>query len=661
MNSKFTYFIFLAIALLPSQAFAQSGDFLKVQAIDQGDENQHELYNRLSDQLDSDRWGKYDYIEHQGNQEISHGSNDQILRQSNFHNQSKNNYSHISDSLAGNQIIHVNPSSGKDNSNGSRTTPVKTISQALTMAKAHTVIILNPGNYNTATGEKFPLILPDQVTIQGSGDSQEKRVIIQGNGDFTSENFGRQNVTLVMGDHTRLTGVTVNNQSSGFAIWLENIRATLTNNTLTSQGVGLAVEGTSQVVIQENNFLKGKNGMLIGGTAQGEIRDNLFEKTGQGITVTDQAKPLIVGNRLVNNQDGIFVTGRSQPVLRGNYLEKNQRDGIVITEQALPDIGNTEEPGRNTIRDNGRYDLHNAITHTVIPAYGNLLESDRLQGKIDVIGSIRPVRSVGNSASVVANARLNSYRNSTNNVLMNSSTSQPEISQPETSPNLISQTGDRPYLVVPNTVNPSNPLPANQNRSPSLNRRNLRNNRPSNRRPATSVDNGDWSMPNADNGSYDNNYNSNYNNNNYNSNYNSNWNNNNRSNTRNNTNTTSLGLLPVPSGDIPIGSGGYVPPGLGISGFANNSYDTPVNPITVDYTSSRNRAIALGLRYRVVVDVSNSQQTQTLLSIVPDAFKINIAGRNLMQAGAYQDRGEANQLLQILVNSGLPARIETIR
>ncbi|MGL6281683.1 MAG: SPOR domain-containing protein, partial [Microcoleaceae cyanobacterium] len=99
----------------------------------------------------------------------------------------------------------------------------------------------------------------------------------------------------------------------------------------------------------------------------------------------------------------------------------------------------------------------------------------------------------------------------------------------------------------------------------------------------------------------------------------------------------------------------------GISGFANNSYDTPINPITVDYSSSRNRAIALGLRYRVVVDVSNSQHTQTLLSIVPDAFRINIGGRSLMQAGAYQDQGEANQLLQVLVSNGLPARIELIR
>ncbi|MGL5510869.1 MAG: DUF1565 domain-containing protein, partial [Microcoleaceae cyanobacterium] len=282
MNSQFTYSIFLAIALLPSQALAQSLDSLQVKAIDASQTN---ISQPVSDQLSGH------------------------------------------DHLASNQIIHVNSNSGKQNNNGSRTAPVKTISQALSMAKANTVIILSPGNYSTATGEKFPLVLPDQVTIQG-------------NGDFTSASFGQQNVTLVMGDRTRLTGVTVSNQSAGFAIWLENIKATLTNNTFTSQGVGLAIEGTSQVIIQENNFLQGKNGMLIGGTVKGEIRDNLFEKTGQGITVTDQAKPLIVGNRLVNNQDGIFVTGQSQPILRGNYLEKNQRDGIVITEQALPDIGN---------------------------------------------------------------------------------------------------------------------------------------------------------------------------------------------------------------------------------------------------------------------------------------------------------------------------------
>ncbi|MGL6284526.1 MAG: DUF1565 domain-containing protein, partial [Microcoleaceae cyanobacterium] len=452
MNSQFTYSIFLAIALLPSQALAQSLDSLQVKAIDASQTN---ISQPVSDQLSGH------------------------------------------DHLASNQIIHVNSNSGKQNNNGSRTAPVKTISQALSMAKANTVIILSPGNYSTATGEKFPLVLPDQVTIQGNGDSQGKQVIIQGNGDFNSASFGQQNVTLVMGDRTRLTGVTVSNQSAGFAIWLENIKATLTNNTFTSQGVGLAIEGTSQVIIQENNFLQGKNGMLIGGTVKGEIRDNLFEKTGQGITVTDQAKPLIVGNRLVNNQDGIFVTGQSQPILRGNYLEKNQRDGIVITEQALPDIGNTEEPGRNTIRGNGRYDLHNTIANTVIPAYGNLLESDRLRGNIDVIGSSQPgSNAIGNTTAMIG-SRVNSYRHSTNNISVSSSTTQAEIS-----PNLLSQTGDRPYLVIPQTANPA---PANNNRPLLPNRRNVRNrlapmnNRPPLRRPATAVDNGDWSMPNSDN------------------------------------------------------------------------------------------------------------------------------------------------------------------
>lgn len=601
MNSQFTYAIFLAIAFLPSQALAQSLNPGQVKAID--------------------------------------------TKQANL-SQSLQLTGHDDLNLASNQIIHVNSQNGKNNGNGSRSEPVKTISQALTMAEANTVIILSPGNYSTATGETFPLVVPDQVTIQGNGDQQGKQVIIQGNGDFTSQTFGRQNVTLVMGDRTRLTGVTVKNQSTGFAIWLENIKATLTNNTLTSQGVGLAIQGNSQVIIQDNNFLQAKNGMVIGGTVRGEVRDNSFERTGQGITITDQAKPLIVGNRLVNNQDGIFVTGQSQPVLRGNYLEKNQRDGIVITEQALPDIGNTQEPGRNTIRGNGRYDLHNTIASTVIPAYGNLLESDRLRGNIDVIGASQPTRAIGNTTATLG-SQVNTYRRSTNNISVGASTSQAEIS-----PNLISQRGDRPYLVVPQTVNPS---PANNSRPLSPNRRNIldrltpRNNRQPVRRPATAVDNGDWSMPNTDNSGYDTNNNGN-----------SNWNNNNNwSNASNNSNTVSLGLLPVPNSNIPIGSGGYVPPGLGISGFAANP--APLNPITVDYRSSRNRAIALGLRYRVVVDITNSQQTQTLLSIVPYAFRINIGGRSLMQAGAYQDRGEANQLLQVLVSNGLPARIESIR
>ncbi len=109
--------------------------------------------------------------------------------------------------------------------------------------------------------------------------------------------------------------------------------------------------------------------------------------------------------------------------------------------------------------------------------------------------------------------------------------------------------------------------------------------------------------------------------------------------------------MPVPSRNIPLGRGGYVPAPLG-----GNSL-----PDSADNSPSFNRPSALGLRYRVVVDTNSWGDRQKIQSLVTGAFRSFSNGRPVMQAGAFREREKAEELLQMLTANGWNARIEEIK
>ncbi|WP_219904193.1 DUF1565 domain-containing protein [Stenomitos frigidus] len=109
---------------------------------------------------------------------------------------------------------------------------------------------------------------------------------------------------------------------------------------------------------------------------------------------------------------------------------------------------------------------------------------------------------------------------------------------------------------------------------------------------------------------------------------------------------TSAGLLPVPNPDAPIGVVGSTP----------NVYRAQQTAASRAFAADR---VALGLRYRVVVEADDSQQAQ-LRTTFPNAFRTSIKGRSLMQVGAFGDRTKADQLMQTLSSQGVQAMVETM-
>jgi parallel beta-helix repeat protein len=289
-------------------------------------------------------------------------------------------------------VIYVNPNTGQDVTGAglSAATPYRTITFAISQAQADTVIKLAPGSYSQDTGESFPLKLQPGIMLLGDESSKGQGTLIIGGGYYTSRTFARQDVTILAENNTTIAGLTVTNPNlRGTGVWVESSNPLIKNNTFTNSGrEGVFVTGTGNPKIENNIFVTNKgNGVSVAKSAQGEIRNNLFENTGFGIAIGGNSTPLVEGNQIVQNQDGLFISESAQPILRRNVIQNNKRDGIVLTVNALPNLGTNDSPGGNLIRNNTRYAVNNATRSNRIVAIGNDIDESKIVGAVDFVAA----------------------------------------------------------------------------------------------------------------------------------------------------------------------------------------------------------------------------------------------------------------------------------
>jgi len=74
--------------------------------------------------------------------------------------------------------------------------------------------------------------------------------------------------------------------------------------------------------IEDNVFTRnGGNGISVARSAQ-EIRNNVFQDTGFGLAIGGTSEPLVAENQIIENADGLLVSDSARPVLRNNVIEK---------------------------------------------------------------------------------------------------------------------------------------------------------------------------------------------------------------------------------------------------------------------------------------------------------------------------------------------------
>ena len=511
-------------------------------------------------------------------------------------------------------VIYVSSTMGNDGGQGTQQSPFKTITKAVSMAPSNTAIVLAPGTYSSQTGEQFPIILHNSVTLQGNPSTKGKDIIISGGGWYTSKTSAQQNITILGANSSRISGVTITNPNQrGYGLWIESSSLIVSQNTFTGNSHdGISIVGISAPIIQENSFIQnGANGITIYGNSRPEIRNNEFQNTGFGINIAQNAAPFLIGNRVFDNKDGIVIQANARPILRNNQIERNQRDGIVAIAEALPDLGNTQEPGGNVIRNNGRYDLNNGTKGQQILAYGNQLGSNKIIGAIQLSQT-----SLGGSSPL---ARQLSNPGDASGVTPMNQTSSLPVYVPESN-----TASSIPIPVPPPESSRLPPLPPSRPGQPSSGDQvvgllvpivsDLILGRPAavptpartqpRRAPQAITQPPQTVAPNS---------------------------------------VAAIGVLSVPGPNIPIGSGGGLLPNEVATGNQGGAALSPA---------------ALGLRYRVVVEGSSDNDLRRIRSVVPEAFRTVVQGRSVVQAGAFRDQYRANSLLQQLTRSGLRAKIE---
>lgn len=289
------------------------------------------------------------------------------------------------------QTLYINPVSGDDRASGSQSAPYKTLTRALRRATSGTLIRLVPGRYGAANGETFPLEIGPGVQILGELANRGQSVVFDGGGDFLSPIFARQNTTLRLGNGATVQGITVTNRNPrGTGIWVEDGVGAIAHCTFLNCGrEGILTTGNANISITDSTFQgNAASGISLTRNSKGELRRNLFQQTGYGIAISDTAAPLLSENRILNNRAGIVISGSARPVLRNNQVEGNQADGLVVMNNAVPDLGQPQDPAGNSFRRNGESDVRNASAAPLV-SVGNDLSPTRVN--VNISGSSQGV------------------------------------------------------------------------------------------------------------------------------------------------------------------------------------------------------------------------------------------------------------------------------
>ena len=246
------------------------------------------------------------------------------------------------------RLIHVNALSGSDVSgDGSQFRPLQSIHHALQMAEPNSIILLDPGEYGTETGENFPIMLRPGVTIQGAVAPELGEVIVRGNGTFVNAAGAYMQATIIGVDGAGLGHVTVTNPSpSGYGLVVESGRPVIRANHFIGNGyAGAYVGGNASPLFEENLFANnGSVGLVLTDQSRAQVNGNIFESTGTGIQVDPGAEPQISNNRIVSNLRGMVVAADAEPQLFNNEIARNRQNALI--EYTAANKAATPEPSR---------------------------------------------------------------------------------------------------------------------------------------------------------------------------------------------------------------------------------------------------------------------------------------------------------------------------
>jgi hypothetical protein len=242
---------------------------------------------------------------------------------------------------AASRTFNVNPATGKDSNSGAPTSPFKTLTKALSKARAGDTIQLAGGNYSQASGERFSPIagqptasVPSGVTIKGNTGAGLNTVL-----------FGAPNqVGLVLGGSATIKEVT----TVGFGLGLEASQCTQTLNGMHFTGGGIRLTGTASTTLTGQVHLEPQfrvdNGQTI-----------FTGPSGATVSVKDQAQFTMTGGDIFDftrtgdgspncdtTQKGIVASGSAHVTLNSVLLDDLAGGALDLTGTSSADVNGTK-------------------------------------------------------------------------------------------------------------------------------------------------------------------------------------------------------------------------------------------------------------------------------------------------------------------------------
>ncbi len=231
--------------------------------------------------------------------------------------------------IAGPSGFFVDALSGSDLSSGSVGSPWKSITYALSQIVACDTLNVQPGLYDTANGELFPIIVPDNVSLIGNEALKGKgpvETLIQG-GALSPDNLGNNLLwaALNMGTSSEIAGLVVDNDEP------------------------LAGDNSNRIW-----------GLVIGANSDAVIRNCCFRNSQSGgiYIFNNTQNHVIIGNEITSNGNGIaFINGGIGTRVETNVITNNAFG--VLYDSAGGDLGGgaAGSVGGNVFSCNGSSDL----------------------------------------------------------------------------------------------------------------------------------------------------------------------------------------------------------------------------------------------------------------------------------------------------------------
>lgn len=294
--------------------------------------------------------------------------------------------------------FYVSALSGDDANAGTEQAPFKTITKAMSVAQPDDSVKVNPGTYDIANGEVFPIQIPDGVSLIGDENNRGRGAvytIIQGQDSVNAF----YEAAVAGSDGGRISGFTIKAEDDSrmrYGVFAEYESFVIENNDFRDTWGGVWVAGTGDFLIQNNSFTTSDYSiqahadgsatiqynvsylssgiMYISGEGQINVYGNSFDQTSKCAIQVNIGSPLIDSNTFTGRYSlltgAIQIRNTTSPMIRRNDFIVDLSPCIYIYHDAAPDLGTTVDPGENVFRGNSGVAIHHSSVATV-EAIGN--------------------------------------------------------------------------------------------------------------------------------------------------------------------------------------------------------------------------------------------------------------------------------------------------